>query len=84
MRRLTHIGDALSQLGNVTLLPRPDDTNANESISGRSYREGWKVAQWMINALFFWQNDHCKQAYLKDVERAKALIQKHEQGAPWT
>ena len=34
---LKRVGDALSQLGNVVLL----NGDPNESISGRSYRQGW-------------------------------------------
>ena len=40
--RLIKIGDALSQLANVTLLPRHRETTANESISGRAHRLGWR------------------------------------------
>lgn len=74
MKRLYNILDALSQLLQVILFPRPEDTNANESMSGRSFREGF-FSQKVIDRIFFWQKDHCKQAYLKDVERAKSLIE---------
>lgn len=40
--RWTKIGDALSQLLNVALLPRHKETTANESISGRAHRCGWR------------------------------------------
>ena len=76
MPRIFKIGDALSQLANVALLPNHADTCANESISGRAYRNGWRV-QKVINWIFFWQDDHCKQAYLYDLERAKAYIARH-------
>lgn len=38
--RWIKIGDALSQLLNVALLPRHKETTANESISGRAHRCG--------------------------------------------
>jgi hypothetical protein len=77
--RIVKIGDALSQLANVALLPDHRATNANESISGRAHRMGWPVADW-IDALFFWQRNpgHCERAYLSDIKRAKALLAQHE------
>ena len=69
------IGDALSQLANVTFLPNIDDTTANESISGRAYRKGWKRTEKAINWLFFLvESDHCKKSHEADIARAKALI----------
>lgn len=67
--------DALSQLVNVAALPRHRETTANESISGRSFRQGWALRRW-IDALFFWQRDpgHCERAYRADLERARKTI----------
>lgn len=76
MRRLHNVTDALSQFGNALLLPRPWDTDANESISGRSYREGWRLAERIINVLIFWDADHCRRAYERDMERARKLVSK--------
>ena len=69
MRRLLNIGDALSQLMQVTFAPRAQDTSANESLSGRSYREGWWT-QRVIDAIFFWEPDHCRLAAIRDRKRA--------------
>ena len=73
--RFVKIGDALSQLGNV-LWPfwSIKDTTANESISGRCFREK-RIFRYVVNTLFFWQEDHCKRAYEKDLERAKRLLE---------
>lgn len=71
--RLSKILDALTQLGNVSFLPDHKSTNANESISGRSYRQGWKLRH-VIDALFFWQKSHCEKSHYKDLERAKDLL----------
>lgn len=59
--------DALSQLGNAAFL----NGNANESISGRSYRKGWASEKWIDLLL---GKHHCRDAYLSDVERARQLI----------
>ena len=72
--RLWKIGDALSQLANVALLRGHTETTANESISGRAYRCGWTRAERVINALFWFDPDHCRQAYRRDIERAARLI----------
>lgn len=71
--RFWKIGDALSQLANVAFMPRHKTTNANESISGRSYRQSLAIRH-VINLLFFWQDDHCKRAHEMDIERALDLI----------
>jgi hypothetical protein len=77
--RFVKIADALSQLGNAIwcFVFAIDDTTANESISGRCYRKGlW--FQSLVNVLFFFHENHCRNAYLKDVARAKELVRKHD------
>ncbi len=73
--RLFKIGDALSQLANVALLPMHHETTANESISGRAYRCGWRRTEAVINWLFSpWEKDHCRQAYEADRLRAEMTL----------
>ena len=69
------VGDATSQLLNVTFLL---GTNANESISGRSWRLrhriGWSQARFAIDLLFCpVQQYHCQTAHENDLARAKKL-----------
>jgi hypothetical protein len=64
------IWSATSQWFNVVLLLG----HPNESISGRSHREDWQLKK-LINAILFWQVDHCKSAYNNDVKWAKAYIE---------
>ncbi len=74
--RLMKIGDALSQLVNVAFLPMHHQTSANESISGRAHRCGWSRAEAFIDWIFSpWEVDHCRLAYERDIERAKATIE---------
>lgn len=68
---LTRLLDATSQWFNVALL----NGDANESISGRAYREGWVTAERVIDLLAFWEADHCRNAYFTDLLRAEALVQ---------
>lgn len=75
--RFVKVGDALSQLFNVTFLPRHRETNANESISGRAHRMGWKRVEWCIDILFTpWESEHCRQAHEKDRWRAQELLKR--------
>ena len=72
--RPVKIGDALSQLLNVALLPRHKETTANESISGRAHRCGWRAECW-IDAIFRpWEKDHCRNSHEADVARSMKLL----------
>lgn len=59
------VGDALSQFFNVLLF----SGDPNECISGRCWREQRSIYK-LINKIFFWQENHCKEAYEKDNEWA--------------
>lgn len=73
--RWIKVGDALSQLLNVLLLPRHRETTANESISGRCHRMGWRRAERAIDWLFSaFERDHCRMAHEADLDRARQLI----------
>lgn len=76
--RITKIGNAMSQLANVTLLPNHKMTTANETISGRAHRMEWQIEK-VIDVIFFWEQNprHCKRAYLSDLDRALAYIESH-------
>jgi len=71
--RLVRLLDATSQWLNVLLL----NGNANESISGRAYRCGWRTAERVIDTLAFWEDDHCRLAYLTDIARADKLLKEN-------
>lgn len=87
-RRARNVLDALTQLGNALLLPRPFDTNANESVSGRCYREAvleqrggaWLVARNAIDWIFeiIGQQEHCLGAYLTDLARGDEYRERHQ------
>jgi|11BtaG_2_1085332.scaffolds.fasta_scaffold63932_2 hypothetical protein len=73
---LIRVGDATSQLVNTAVL---FSDNPNESISGRAYRlndeQVWKQTEKTINFIFQkWDEDHCKQAFLNDLGRARKLL----------
>ncbi|MEY2909072.1 MAG: hypothetical protein RLZZ602_1595 [Pseudomonadota bacterium] len=64
----------ISQSINVIFLAgHPDQT-----VSARAYanqdQPAWLFVQDMINAVFFWQDNHCRTSYLEDITRARALL----------
>ena len=74
--RIVKIGDALSQLINVALLPGHRLTTANESISGRAHRMGWRRIERVIDAVFSpFERDHCRNSHEADVARARRLLE---------
>lgn len=49
---------------------------ADETLSSRAYRHAeikkdrrWPM--WIIDHLFFWQENHCKQSYESELERSQ-------------
>lgn len=75
---IVRIGDALSQLANVVIF---FSDNPNESISGKAYRlrkisTFWYFLQIAINYLFLWQDNHCRTAYMADIERASETLRR--------
>lgn len=80
--RLSRLGSALSQLANVLVC----NGNPNETISSRAYRQGvlggnrkWNAYRKFVDALFFWQRDHCRVSHESDVEFAVELLKKERE-----
>lgn len=76
MNRLVNLLVLSSQFLNVIIF----DGNPDETVSGRSYREGvlngnavWHRRHEMINKLFLWDDQHCRNSYLKDVKFARKI-----------
>lgn len=59
---------ALDQILNAALFGSPDET-----FSARVHRKAeagkwcWKALRWVINQIFFWQEDHCRQSFDSEV-----------------
>lgn len=73
LNRIHAVLIAIDQLANALLAGWPDET-----LSSRAYRCGeldlspkrrWVIAHRLINWLFFWQKEHCRQAYLSELHR---------------
>lgn len=70
---LIKMGDALSQLLNVLLL----NGHPNESLSGCAWRTK-SVWYKVIDTILWFDKDHCKTAYLNDLEYARNLIMQNK------
>ncbi len=72
MRYIVNVAAALSQLLNaVVFLGDP-----NETLSGRCHRERRVKAEAFINALFFFQPDHCMHSHLADHLFAHKILER--------
>lgn len=70
MNRGLAVAIAVDQLANALLGGWPDET-----LSARAYRQQgkkrrWAVARAAIDGLFFWQPNHCQQAYESEKVRS--------------
>ena len=67
---MTQFAIAFDQLVNTVIYIKGDGWGyADETLSARAYRlrELSSLPYKLINGLFFWQDDHCKQAYYSEV-----------------
>lgn len=69
---IVQVAIAVDQLGNALL-----GGWADETISSRAFRQQqkrrWYVAYRVINAIFFWQENHCESAYLAETRRMQTF-----------
>ena len=71
---LTRIAAWMSQTVNLwVLFGHHDQTVSARCYVNRSCR-GWRHAYRVINAIFFWQEDHCKESFLADVKFARQIL----------
>lgn len=42
---------------------------ADETFSAMAWRLEWNAAVRIIDGIFFWQNEHCRQSYESEMER---------------
>jgi hypothetical protein len=66
---LRNVAIAFDQLLNTLLGSTPDETLSARAWRLRLVSPTWKIAQVVIDALFFWQDQHCKASYFSEWER---------------
>lgn len=72
------LGSTLSRLINLVFFRG----SFHQTLSARAYYEavvdpsfnGWDRRMAFINRVFFWQKDHCRDAWLSEVERARKTL----------
>jgi len=64
------LGTLTSQAANALLF----GGNPDESMSARAWRENRPIYK-VINKIFFWEDNHCRNAHLTDVQHAEELTQ---------
>lgn len=50
--------------------------STHQTTSARVYIEDWPRAQRLINALFFWEEDHCRAAWEIEVFHAEKTLER--------
>ena len=74
MSYLLNIAIAIDQLANALLAGDPDETLSSRAhrmaVKGQSY---WGWTERAINAMFFWQNQHCAWAYQFELNRKMTM-----------
>lgn len=77
IHQLSRVVAWASQGLNVLLL----GGHPNETVSGRAYRmrrrRVWRAAYQALNAIYFWQEDHCQASHLADLRWAQEMVDAH-------
>ena len=63
------IAIAADQLLNTLLAGMSDETLSARAYRGHLVSAKWCYAMIAIDALFFWQDEHCKNSYFAEFER---------------
>ncbi len=70
----------LSQGLNKILLNGSPDMTVSARCHLNRHRPNWNRARRVINAAFFWQDDHCKASFQSDVNYAVHVLTAHNHG----
>ena len=68
-RRCKQIPIAIDQLVNAICGGWADETISSVAWRKRGEGKQWELLRCVIDALFFWQKDHCRCAYESEKER---------------
>lgn len=70
--KLLNIAIAIDQLANAMLAGWPDETLSSRAYRMDGRKRRWTIARVAIDTLFFWQPEHCKQAFESERLRRQA------------
>jgi len=71
---LLRVAAGMSQTINLFLLFGHHDQTVSARCYVNRYKLGWQQAYWMINGLFFWQEDHCHDSFVRDIQFAQEVL----------
>jgi hypothetical protein len=71
---LLRVAAWLSQTVNLFLLFGHHDQTVSARCYVNRHRQPWTWAYYAVNALFFWQDDHCRISHEQDVAFAKEIL----------
>lgn len=81
MSRLKNILIALDQLANAIANGSPDETLSSRAHRARlAGKPGWRRVAGVIDRLFWWDKDHCRESWL--AERHRRHLPREMWGAP--
>lgn len=60
---------AFDQFINVLFLGQPDETISSRAWCCKDTNSFWSFMRKLIDTIFFWQKEHCFNAYLAELER---------------
>lgn len=63
-----------SQTVNVWLLFGHHDQTVSARCYVNRHKKGWKFFYYLINMIFFWQDDHCRDSFIQDVLFSEEVI----------
>ena len=72
---LLNILISFDQLVNVLFLGQPDETISSRAWRCKDANSFWKVMHSLINKLFFFQKEHCFNAYLSELNRKQIQLE---------
>lgn len=66
---LHQLGIAVDQVLNALLAGHADETLSARSFRMQHRKKRWMMARKIIDTIFFWEKEHCYQAYLSERDR---------------
>jgi len=68
---MREVPQALTQLLNAICGGFSDESLSGRAYRGRNARRRWAAWVWVIDRLFFWEVQHCYNAYMRELERRR-------------
>lgn len=69
MKYHTKIALGFDQFANTILGGWPDETLSSRAWRKRETKVFWRIMRFIIDRIFFWQKNHCQNAYFLELKR---------------